>query len=116
MDTINITSQLIHCLRMGVKKIDSWLLQLPILLIAIGSLNPAADFTSNDWTYSTFNVIFMVSVSVPYKRGCGHQIWNFVLASVIKMNLFLIAVPYRETITTLGKNTTQFQNLPMVRH
>jgi hypothetical protein len=39
-----------------VKKIDSWLLQLPVLLSAIGSLNPAADFTSSDWTCGTFNV------------------------------------------------------------
>jgi hypothetical protein len=63
-DTINITSQLIRRLLMIVKKIDSWLLQLPVLLIAIGSLNPAADFTSSDWTCGTFNVIFMMSVSV----------------------------------------------------
>jgi hypothetical protein len=63
-DTINIASQLIRRLRMVVKKIDSWLLQLPVLLIAIGSLNLAADFTSSDWICGTFNVIFMVSVSV----------------------------------------------------
>jgi hypothetical protein len=64
MDTINITSQLIRRLRMVVKKIDIWLLQLPVLLIAIGSLNPAADFTSSDWICGTFYVIFMVFVSV----------------------------------------------------
>jgi hypothetical protein len=65
---------------MGVKKIDSWLLQLPVLLTAIGSLNPAADFTSSDWTCGTFNVIFMVSVSVPTIQLFGnrvrHQISN----------------------------------------
>jgi hypothetical protein len=50
---------------MVVKKTDSWLLQLPVLLIAIGSLNAAADgFTSSDWTCGTFNVGFMVSISV----------------------------------------------------
>jgi hypothetical protein len=41
------------------------MLQLPVSLIAIGSLNPAADFTSSDWVCRTFNVIFMVSIIVP---------------------------------------------------
>jgi type IV secretory pathway TrbD component len=49
---------------MVVKKTDSWLLQLPVLLIAIGLLNAAAGFTTSDWACGTFNVGFMVSVSV----------------------------------------------------
>jgi hypothetical protein len=50
---------------MTVKKIDSWLLQMPVLLIVIGSLNPAVDFTSSDWICGTFKVKLMVFVSVP---------------------------------------------------
>jgi hypothetical protein len=69
MDTINIKSQLIHRLPMVVKKTDSWLLQLSVLLIAIGSLNPAAGFTNSkqflNKACGTLNVRFMVSVSVP---------------------------------------------------
>jgi hypothetical protein len=41
VDTLSITSQLIRRLPVVVKKTDSWLLQLPVLPIAIGSLNPA---------------------------------------------------------------------------
>jgi hypothetical protein len=49
---------------MAVKETDRWLLQLPVLLIAIGSLNSAAGFTKSDWACGTFNVRFMVYVSV----------------------------------------------------
>jgi hypothetical protein len=75
-EPINITSQLIRRIRLVIKKIDSWLLQLPVLLIANGSLNPAADFTSSDWTCGTCNVRFMMSVSV--------LIYVSFLANVIK--------------------------------
>jgi hypothetical protein len=64
-DTINITSQLIRRLPMVDKKTDSWQFQLPVLLIDIGSRNPAAGFTNSDWACGIFNVGFMVSVSVP---------------------------------------------------
>jgi hypothetical protein len=63
-DTISITSQLIRCLPMVGKKTDSWLLQLSVLLAAIGSLNPAAGFKSSDWACGILNIRFMVSVSV----------------------------------------------------
>jgi hypothetical protein len=55
---------------MIVKKIDSWLLQQPVLLIAIRSLNSDADFTSIDWTGGTLlSVRFIMSVIVKYTSG-----------------------------------------------
>jgi hypothetical protein len=68
MDTINLTSQLIYRLPMVVRKIDSWLLHLLILLTAIGTPNPTVNLTNS--VFGTLNVGFMVCPLVYiYARG-----------------------------------------------
>jgi hypothetical protein len=61
-DTINITNNPPH-LPVVVKKIDIAGC-FSSQFYSIGSLNPAADFTSSDWACGTFIVKFIVSVSV----------------------------------------------------
>jgi hypothetical protein len=60
------------------------------------------------------NGIISLTHKASYKRGHGHghQIWNFVLTSVIKIEFFKIAVTYRGTRTTLGKNNNSVSKSP----
>jgi hypothetical protein len=54
----------------------------------------------------------VMSHEAPYKRGHGHQLFNFVLTSVNKMEFFNSSTLYRGTITSLGKNNNSVSKSP----
>jgi hypothetical protein len=52
----------------------------------------------------------------PYKRGCSHQIFNFVLTSVIKMGFFISRTLWRDHLYTLGKNNSVLKSTDVKSH